>query len=592
MSTKKFISLLLSLLLVLSFVQYCGDDDVKDEPVDGADRTGEADQEDSLAWWEDAIFYQIWPRSFYDSDGDGNGDFKGMTEKIDYLVDLGVNAVWLTPMFEAPSYHGYDFVEFYEVEEDYGTMADFEEFLAKTEEKGIKVIADLVLNHISSENEWFKKSAQKIDPYTDYFIWREDLPEDEPWGKPWANEGDGGYNKPNWVWVYNETRGEYYYAAFDGSQPDLNLRNPDVVAELKKVAKFWIEKGFDGFRLDAIRYAMETGPHTGQRDIQETIDFWVDFTEYCKSIKEDVYLVGEVWASLDIIASYYQDGKSIDQNFDFEFGDHLIKYFTGVSDPAQFGESAEGMEFDTIDDVIKYNYQKKRKEEAPLDFYAPFLTNHDQNRVMYQLKDNETNMRQAAVLLLTSVGTPYIYYGEEIGMTQNQEGDDIFKRAPMQWTSGEYAGFNDTGEFWVDDGKWVPWRKDHEAWWLDYWTGQQGASTPGANVATDMEDPDSLWSLYNKLIEIRKSNPALTNDNIEFIDTDANAVAYERTAEGQSVIVIVAGSSAAPQELTLAELEGKTFENLLTGEEVTFEGGAIQLESNGFIILKAVSPEA
>ena len=161
----------------------------------------------SQKWWQNAVFYQIFPRSFKDSDGDGNGDFQGMTSQLDYLADLGITAIWLTPIFEAPSYHGYDYQKFYEVESDYGTMKDLENFLAEAETRGIKVITDLVINHISNEHEWFKKSVQKEEPYTDYFIWRKEIPEGH-WGKPWVEPNEEGYNQPKWVWFYNEDRGE------------------------------------------------------------------------------------------------------------------------------------------------------------------------------------------------------------------------------------------------------------------------------------------------------------------------------------------------------------------------------------------------
>uniref|UniRef100_UPI003566BDE2 alpha-amylase family glycosyl hydrolase n=1 Tax=Pseudoalteromonas sp. TaxID=53249 RepID=UPI003566BDE2 len=284
-------------------------------------------------WWQQAIFYQIWPRSFYDSDNDGHGDFNGMTAKLPYLQQLGVNALWLTPMFAAPSYHGYDFTEFYQVESDYGTMAEFEAFIKAADDKGMKVILDLVINHISSKHDWFQRSAQQQAPFSDYFIWRDDLPKaGSGWGHAWSNN-----DKPEAVWHWNETRQQYYYGAFGASQPDLNLRHPDVVSEMKKMAKFWLDKGVAGFRLDAVRFAMEGGADA-QADTQETIEYWQDFNQYVKSVNPEAYLVGEAWADLPIAARYYGAGKGLDQGFDFEVGYKILSLLKpDASGEAQFG---------------------------------------------------------------------------------------------------------------------------------------------------------------------------------------------------------------------------------------------------------------
>ena len=544
----------------------------------------------SGTWWQNAVFYQIWPRSFADSDGNGVGDFKGMTAKLDYLADLGITGIWLTPMFEAPSYHGYDFQEFYQVESDYGTMADFDEFLQETEKRGIKVIADLVLNHISTQNDWFKKSAQKIDPYTDYFVWSKEIPAGA-WGKPWATpeHPDWGYNKPEWVWIFNEERGEYYYAAFDGSQPDLNLRNPNVVEELKKLAKFWIDKGFDGFRLDAIRYAIETGPYPGQADTEESLKFWTDFNQYVKSLNPNVMLIGEVWADTGIIAKYYDQGNGIDLCFDFNFGGELMNALNAATiQQGQFGSAgvAEGQK--TLAQAMQANFKGKAESVAPVSFYSPFLTNHDQERVMHLLGDDAAKMKMAAVLLLTSVGAPFMYYGEEIGLTQTQTGDDIFKRAPMQWNDSAQAGFSTGDKVWVDDGKWVPWRKDHQAWWTPMWNAAQDKAAH--SVAGQQADPNSLLNLYKKLIAIRKANPEFCNaenDSIAFLETAANVYAFKRTApDGQASLVIMNGSLAEATETALEELKGKTFTNLLDGQDIAFADGNVSLAPGGFYLLK------
>ena len=550
-----------------------------------------AQQSDETEWWHDAVFYQIWPRSFQDSDGDGIGDFKGITSRLDYLADLGITAIWLTPMFEAPSYHGYDFQEFYKVESDYGTMEDFEELLVEAEKRGIKIIADLVLNHISTKSEWFKKSVQKIDPYTNYFVWSREIPEG-PWGKPWAppEHPDWGYNKPEWVWVFNSDRGEYYYAVFDGSQPDLNLEEPQVVAELKKLTKYWVDKGFDGFRLDAIRYALESGPYPDQADTPETIRFWEDYNKYVKEkIRPDVMLVGEVWAPTEIISKYYDNGKGVDLCFDFNFGIELMNALNAsTAKQGDFGDAGKAEGSKTVAEAMEANFLAKAEGTAPVSFYSPFLTNHDQDRIMYQLGNDPAKMKMAAVLLLTSVGTPYIYYGEEIGLTQNQTGDDIFKRAPMQWSSTKLAGFTSGDTVWVDDGKWVPWRKDHKPWWQEMWNKDEEKAAH--SVEGQAGDPDSLLNLYKKLIAIRKANPefrSLKDSSIEFLDQGEEVYAFKRIAEnGETSLVIVNGSTIDTQEVAIEELNGKSVKDLLGDKEMSFENGKVKLEAGAFYILK------
>ena len=544
----------------------------------------------STAWWEEAVFYQIWPRSFKDTDGDGIGDFKGITSQLDYLADLGITAIWLTPMFEAPSYHGYDFQEFYQVESDYGTMADFEELLDEAEQRGIKVIADLVLNHISKDNEWFVKSAQKQAPYADFFVLQPEIPQGN-WGKPWATpeKPEQGYNKPEWVWVHNDVRDEYYYAAFDGSQPDLNLTNPQVVAELYKVTKFWADKGFDGFRLDAIRYAIEEGPYPLQADTDRTIQFWIDYQKYVKEqVNPDLMLVGEVWAETDIVSKYYQNGAGIDTCFDFNFGTEVMAALNATAtEQGAFGDSGDAKGSSLLTAMIE-NFKTKARGDAPVGFYSPFLTNHDQDRIMYQLGDDPAKMKIAAVLLLTNIGTPYIYYGEEIGLTQNQVGDDIFKRAPMQWDSSNLAGFTSADNVWVDDGKWVPWRKDHQPWWQPMWQNQ--ANKAAHSVAGQKADQASLLNLYKTLIRIRQEHAefrSISNDSLQFLEDNPAVCAYKRTlGTEQTSYVLINSSLSEPQTVTLAELTGEQMRDLITGKPVDVTAGTVTLEPAQYVILK------
>ncbi|SEA72447.1 alpha-amylase family glycosyl hydrolase [Alkalimonas amylolytica] len=454
-------------------------------------------------WWDDAVFYQIWPRSFYDTTGDGHGDFNGMTAKLPYLSELGIDAIWLTPMFEAPSYHGYDFTEFYQVESDYGTMADFERFLQQAEERGIRVILDLVINHISREHRWFQQSAQRIEPYSDYFIWRESLPETgKGWGHAWSDN-----DMPEAVWHFDETRGEYYYAAFGATQPDLNLEHPDVIEEMKRMAKFWLDKGVDGFRLDAVRFVIERGPQ-GQADLPETIDYWKDFNAFVKSVNPEAYLVGEAWVDIPIAAKYWGDGKGLDQGFDFEFGYIVLDMLQqGLATEAQFGTMSQqsGQASDGELHPLAQNVQRRLESGAPLAFFTPFLTNHDQDRVGFQLQESQARAKQAAALLFSSPGTKYIYYGEEIGMTQQQSGHDVYKRAPMLWDQSHQAGFTKAELSWVQQNELFT--QAFDPWWPDFLARQLAAGD--RTVAAQRAQPDSLWQLHRLLIAMQKQRPEM-----------------------------------------------------------------------------------
>jgi alpha-amylase len=511
--------------------------------------------EDANEWWHQAVIYEIWPRSFYDADGDGSGDFNGMTSKLDYLKDLGVSGIWLTPVFEAPSYHGYDFQDFYNVESDYGTMAEFENFVAQAHKRDIKVILDLVLNHISDKHDWFIKSANKEKGYEDYFIWRDERPA-SGWGQPWSSESN-----PAAVWHWNETRKAYYYGAFGSSQPDLNLTKQVVIDELNKLATFWLEKGVDGFRLDAVRYAVEEGGYPLQADTQGTIDYWTLFTKHVKSVKPDALLVAEAWADMKTIGRYRDNGEGLDSAFDFDFGTMVIDILNPqVKRSADFGTLG--------DNTMQQNREnlwanlQARKAAAPISYFSPFLTNHDQNRIMLSLDNDMSKAKIAASLLMTTPGTVYLYYGEEIGLSQYKTGDDQYRRAIMQWADEPSAGFNSTGNFWLDQGKWFPWAKNHEGWFANYWQGLQGK---GLSVAAQSKDEQSLYNHYKRLIAVRNANPVLKQPTeVRYYPVDNTDVwLVEKVGKDTSVWVLVNLNSTQEAKVTLpAELKGKRTEQL------------------------------
>ncbi|MDD9952620.1 MAG: alpha-amylase family glycosyl hydrolase [Zetaproteobacteria bacterium] len=497
----------------------------------------------STPWWKSAVFYQIWPRSFQDTSGDGNGDLQGLTQKLAYVKHLGVDAIWLTPIFEAPSYHGYDFEDYYSVDRDYGSMQDLEDFLQLAHQKGLKVIADFVINHISNKHPNFVKSAQMEAGYEDYFVWQsKEAILQHPWKKPWDH-------KTNWQSVWHrsdvrlqahkrmypdagpdEQRPIYYYGVFGHSQPDLNFKRQKVREDIQKVAKFWLEKGFDGFRLDAVRYIDET-IHNGQlqqADTPSTIAYWNEFKSYVKSLNPDAYLVGEAW-HLNETLDKYKD--SFDAGFDFTFAPALVYSLTSqwiIQDKGGILDKIPKIE--GLGNAIAANFASKKQDSY--DFYSLFLANHDQIRIANQLKHDKFSLQAAATLLLTLPGPAYLYYGEEIGMTQpNFESphdfyDDIFKRAPMLWNTGLNAGFSQSHHIWVDDGKWVPWRPHHQPWWHQHLKTQTAY-----DVESQLHTPDSMLNTYKRLLKLRKQAPEFRDtrkESLSFLPFNGHIVAFSR----------------------------------------------------------------
>ncbi|MFN6970944.1 MAG: alpha-amylase family glycosyl hydrolase [Rheinheimera sp.] len=516
--------------------------------------------ESGNAWWLNAVVYQIWPRSFADSNADGHGDFNGIRGKLPYLQDLGVDALWLTPIFEAPSYHGYDFTEFYQVEADYGSMADFEALVQDAKAKNIKIILDLVINHISDQHDWFKRSAAGEAPYKDYFIWRDDLPVDG-WGPAW----DASKVDPKVVWHFNPTRNAYYYAAFGASQPDVNLTHPDVIAEMKKMAKFWLDKGVAGFRLDAVRYAVESGPG-GQADTPETIAYWQDFSAYVRSIQPDALLVGEAWADLPVAAKYYGDGKALDAGFDFDFGYKVLALLQsdgGVK--AEFGTmnqaSATVGSNSASQHELQKNYQQRIDAGVPMGYFSPFITNHDQPRIGWQLKGDQQKAKLAAAMLFASPGSTYLYYGEEIGLTQDSDLEHIQRRAPMLWDQSAQAGFTTAAKSWVESADLFP-PQQGTAWWAPFLAEQLKG---GLTVAEQQQQATSLWSLYKTLIQLKKQRPELgvAGEYQATADASGKLLRITRKLADKSTVFLL-NLSAEPLTLTAEQLPDSSFKQVWT----------------------------
>lgn len=408
-------------------------------------------------WWNEAVFYEIFVRSFYDSDGDGIGDFRGIIEKLDYLndgnpdtdTDLGITGIWLMPIHDSPSYHGYDVIDYRSIHPDYGTMQDFKDFLAAAHERGIKVIIDYVMNHTSTQHPWFQKSAANDPFYRDFYRWSVTKP---TYSGPWGQN------------VWHNRNGSNYYGLFWGGMPDLNYENPAVKDSMFAISDFWINDiGVDGFRQDAVLYIYEDGEILKNTD--ETLQFWQDFSNHVRASNPEAFNVGEAWEPTDIVLKYISNDR-LDYAFEFDLAGSILN-------SVRNGNASSVA-----------NQMQKVYDNYPFLQYGTFLTNHDQNRVMNELGESIEDAKLAASLYLTLPGIPYIYYGEEVGMLGAKPDENI--RLPMQWSSVANAGFSSTS----------PWRAPN-------------ANFASFNVEDQLNDENSLLNHYKKLIHFRNDSEVL-----------------------------------------------------------------------------------
>jgi glycosidase len=482
-------------------------------------------------WWKGAVFYEIFVRSFQDSNGDGKGDLPGLVSRLDYLndgdpksaTDLGVDALWLMPVFPSPSYHGYDVTDYEAVNPDYGNVADLDRLVAEAHRRGLHVILDLVLNHTSDQHPWFVESASSpSSPRRDWYVWR---PDDPGWTQPW-NPASGS--------TWHERNGAYYYGLFQGGMPDLNYRTQAVREEAKRIARLWLAHGVDGFRLDAIRYLIETGPGAGQAGTAETHAYLRELAAAVKAAKPDAVLIGEVWSETIDIADYYgEKGDELDLLFDFPLAAAIV-------DGVKAGDG--GRIGSTLEDVL-HTYPKGAVD-------APFLTNHDQLRIAAELEGDPAKLRLAAAILLTLPGSPFVYYGEELGLRQPRNSDDEFKRTPMPWDGSPNAGFTTAAR---------PWQHLAAGW-------------ETVNVATESGDPGSLLSRYRALIRVRHASAALRTGDLAVLPAPPSVFAYVRRGGGETVLV-VHNLGPEPAEVEAKELAGAAAKPLLADPGATLEKG-------------------
>lgn len=491
-------------------------------------------------------FYEIFVYSFYDGNGDGVGDFKGLTQKLDYLndgdlstdTDLGIDGIWLMPIMESPSYHKYDVVDYYSINQQYGSMEDFDEFIQKANDRGINVIIDLVLNHTSSQNPWLLKAKEEVeqgnmDGYAKYYSL-----------KP-ASEVEGKSN-------YTYLAGDYYYESnFSPTMPELNLSEPKVREEIQKIMKFWLDKGVAGFRLDAVKYF----------DSADTVG--TEFLEWlyksAQDIKEDVYMVGEDWEGKAQIKSYYPTG--IDSLFNFPLGTAQGEFISAAN---------EGKASSIINKVQKWNNELKETNENAID--ATFLTNHDMARSANAFSKDLVKEKTGAALYMLMPGNSFIYYGEEVGLGSAKTTSDSFYRTGMPWSYTDLIGHTQLPDVATEE------------------------DNPEQSVEEQQQDPNSLLNFYKRIIKIKLQNPEIQRGTIVeklYVD-DSTISGYVTEYNGSKVAVVM---NLSDEEKTLAIDSSKFTVNEMRGDLVAsqpsdgsahpkLDGNSITMPPKSFAILK------
>ncbi|QHA93631.1 alpha-glucosidase [Bacillus sp. N1-1] len=541
-------------------------------------------------WWKESVVYQIYPRSFNDSNGDGVGDIKGITEKLDYLKDLGVDVIWLSPVYQSPNDdNGYDISDYRAIMDEFGTMGDWEEMLHEVHARGMKLIMDLVVNHSSDEHKWFEESRKSKDnPYRDYYIWRKGKEGREP--NNWEAAFSGS------AWDYDETSDEYYLHLFSKKQPDLNWENPALRQEVYDMMKWWLDKGIDGFRMDVINFiskvpGLPDAPNPNVKRYVHGGDYFMNgprIHEYLKEMNEkvlshyDVMTVGEMPGVGVAEAQNYtaDDRNELNMVFQFEHVD------------LDSGDGKWDVQPLKLKD-LKDTFTKWQKGLEGAGWNSLYLNNHDQPRMVSRFGDDTTYRVESAKMLATFLhtlqGTPYIYQGEELGMTnvhfdsideykdietlnmyeekveQDKEDPDkimqaIYKkgrdnaRTPMQWNDSPNAGFT-TGNPWI----------------------KVNPNYKEINANAAVNEPDSVYHYYKELIGLRKENPILVYGQYDLILEDHNQIyAYTRRHEGEILLVILNFSDQECEFVLPEELEHRSKSLLISNYEVDEEEGIDQ----------------
>jgi glycosidase len=477
-------------------------------------------------WYRDSVGYQLFVRSFQDSDGDGIGDLRGLLDRLDELDHLGVDLLWLMPMMKGSSWHGYEVTDHRMIDPLYGTMEDFDRVVEAAHARGMRVILDHVINHTSIEHPWFATPL-----HSDWYVWRDTNP---GWSQPWSSY-------PAW----HQRNGRWYYGVFSTRMPDLDYTNEELKREMLDLAAFWLSRGADGFRLDGARYLIETGPGPAQSDTAETHDFWREFRAACDAAHPAPLIVGEVWAETEIATRYFgtSDQPELHMTFDFDSS-------YGIADSIRQGNAARA----------KATLSDRLRRLPSWGESGTFLANHDQVRIASSLSDLDREaLRLAGAMLLTWPGTPWIYYGEEIGMGDGSGGYD--SRRPMQWG----------GDGFTTGTPWAP----------------HASSAVSDSVAGQKDDPSSLYSLYRDFIRVRREHPALRRGPAQIAiasGSSSEPLVLVRSFEDESLVVaynfstteneVVVSAPGTPASIRFTDVRsGEEISRASTADDLVFTLG-------------------
>jgi alpha-glucosidase len=523
-----------------------------------------------LLWWQRGIVYQVYPRSFQDDSGDGIGDLAGIARRLDYLKWLGVDAVWLSPIFRSPMVdHGYDVSDYCDIDPSFGTLADFDGLLARAHALDLKLILDFVPNHTSDQHAWFRQSrASRQDPKRQWYLWRDPAP--------------GGGAPNNWLsnfggsaWEWDAQTGQYYYHAFHKAQPDVNWRNPEVRKAMYDVMRFWFDRGVDGFRIDVLWHFIKDAllrdnpsnpdwrpgmpPHKAllqkfSTDQPEMAEIIRELRQVADRYPERV-LIGEIYLPVERLVAYYgQNGDGVHLPFNFQL----------VTLP---------WDARAIADAIA-RYERVLADDAWPNWV---LGNHDQPRLATRIGLDQA--RVAAMLLLTLRGTPTIYYGEEIGMhdvevpttmRQDPQGRGMpgtgmerdFYRTPMQWSAGEKSGFSESAP-------WLPLADD----------------AIHVNVEAQREEPTSLLRLYRSLIRLRRAEPVLVEGRYTALPAGGDTLAYFRETE-EARLLVALNLGHAPASVACPGIRGSVVLGTAPGREAARIAETISLAPDEGVIVR------
>jgi alpha-glucosidase len=496
----------------------------------------------SNSWWRAGTIYQIYPRSFQDSDGDGVGDLEGVRRRLDYLVWLGVDAIWLSPFYPSPMYDcGYDVADYCNVDPLFGTLEAFDALVAEAHRRRLRVILDFVPNHTSNAHPWFQASRRsRSDPKRDWYLWRDAAPGGGP-----PNNWVSHFGGPGWTW--DEATGQYYYHAFLREQPDLNWRNPELRHAMHEVLRFWLRRGVDGFRVDVISHVIKDAAFRDNPPNPDWTGQGPDITRLTQTYSADQPEAQEVIAELRRVVDEFDDRVMIGEVY--LPLDRLMRYYgkdlRGVHLPFNFQLLDTAWSAREVARVVE-NYEAALPEGAWPNWV---LSNHDRPRVAARV--GAAQARVAAMLLLTLRGTPTLYYGDELGVghveiPQDRIQDTWVKReqapgvgrdparTPMQWDAGAFAGFS-TRE------PWLPLTEDHAT----------------RNVAVMRGDDSSILALTHRLLRYRRERASLTLGAWRLLSREADVFAYERESGNEHNVVVLNFSNAPRRWAPPRQMSGK-----------------------------------